>query len=485
MKKIDMLIINPSTDMKRDKKYFEGLKIQSNIPRMQTPFLGIGYMLSVGREAGLKYKFVDMVAYSTSIKEILDIIEETKPTLIGFRAFSVQIEEANAIAKLIKDRHPDQQICVGGPHSAAIPEETLNEFKYFDFVIGGEVEYVLTKVIVALKDEIPIHNLHGVVSREGGKTLESKAFRSWQENPKRVMTGWPEVEDLDKLPFPAWDEFDLSKYLGLDPHQTRCELPVSTSRGCPYACGFCYRQFGRGRKNRTVDSVIAEIEYDINEFGCEAIVFCDETFTASEEWCTELFTKMIDRGISKKIRWSCETRVDVVSKDLMLLMKQSGCYYIFFGFESGSDRILKESMKGFDKEYIKQAISWTNEVGIVTHGSFILGLPGETEETAMETIDYSKELDMYSITFPIAVPFVGTTLRIQAERGDYGLRIHTNEWVEYGKQNGRVMDSEHLQYDRLLYLQDLAYKVNPKRDFPSDLLPTPFYDTTKPLPTGR
>jgi radical SAM superfamily enzyme YgiQ (UPF0313 family) len=175
---------------------------------------------------------------------------------------------------------------------------------------------------------------------------------------------------------------------------------------------------------------------------------------------------MIDTGINKKIRWSCETRIDAISPDFMKLMRKAGCYYIFFGFESGSNRILKESMKGFDKEYIKQAVDWTKEAGIIAAGSFILGLPGETEETAMETIEYSQILDMYSISFPIAVPFVGTTLRNQALRGDYGLRILTNDWKEYGKQNGRIMESDKLSYQDLLELQRIAYEGRPKRRLP-------------------
>ena len=466
MNKLDILLINPSLDPTRDQKYFKSLKLQDDVERQQSPYLGIAYMIAVAKQHGLKIKYHDMPSCGVTVEEVLNTIKTQKPTLIGLRCFSVQVQEANEIAKLIKKYHPTSNICVGGPHAASIPEETLNEFEGFDFVIGGEVEYVILDVVRGLKDGTPIQNIHGVVSREGGEILESKMFRSWQENPKRIHTGWPEVKDLDKLPFPAWEEFDLDMYPGADPHLSALELPMSTSRGCPSACGFCYRQFGRGRKNRSVESVLAEIEHNMNEFGCESITFCDETFTSSKEWCTELFTKMIDRGISKKLRWSCETRIDAISLDFMKLMKEAGCYYIFFGFESGSDRILKTSMKGFDKEYIKQAVDWTNEAGIIAAGSFILGLPGETEETAMETIEYSQTLDMYSITFPIAVPFVGTTLRNQAERGDYGLRILTNDWKEYGKQNGRIMESDNLSYQRLLELQKLGYEGHPKRKLP-------------------
>jgi radical SAM superfamily enzyme YgiQ (UPF0313 family) len=464
--KLDILLINPSLDPNRDQKYFKSLKIQDDVERQQSPYLGIAYMIAVAKEKGLNIKYHDMPSCGVTVEEVLNTIETQKPTVIGIRAFSVQIQEGNEIAKLIKTRYPDSNICVGGPHAAAVPEETLNEFEGFDFVIGGEVEYVLVRIAKALNKGKPIENIHGVVSRKGGEILESKMFRSWQENPKRIRTGWPEVENLDELPFPAWEEFDLDKYPGSDPHYSALELPMSTSRGCPSACGFCYRQFGRFRKNRSVDSVIAEIERNMNDFGCESIIFTDETFTSSEEWCHELFDKMIERGISKKLRWSCETRVDTCSLEFMKRMKEAGCYYIFFGFESGSDRILKESMKGFDKEYIKQAVDWTNEAGIVAAGSFILGLPGETRATAMETIDYSQTLDMYSITFPIAVPFVGTTLRKQAERGDYGLKILTNDWKEYGKQNGRIMESDELSYQDLLDLQKTAYDGRPKQRLP-------------------
>ena len=176
MNKLDILLINPSLDPARDQKYFKSLKLQDDVERQQSPYLGIAYMIAVAKQHGLKIKYHDMPSCGVTVEEVLNTIKTQKPTLIGLRCFSVQVQEANEIAKLIKKRHPNSNICVGGPHAASIPEETLNEFEGFDFVIGGEVEYVILDVVRGLKDGIPIQNIHGVVSREGGEILESKMF---------------------------------------------------------------------------------------------------------------------------------------------------------------------------------------------------------------------------------------------------------------------------------------------------------------------
>ena len=181
MNKLDILLINPSLDPTRDQKYFKSLKLQDDVERQQSPYLGIAYMIAVANQHGLKIKYHDMPSCGVTVEEVLNTIKTQRPTLIGLRAFSVQIQEANEIAKLIKKYHPNSNICVGGPHAASIPEETLNEFEGFDFVVGGEVEYVLIDVLKALEVGDLIDNIHGVVSREGGKILESKVFRSWQE----------------------------------------------------------------------------------------------------------------------------------------------------------------------------------------------------------------------------------------------------------------------------------------------------------------
>lgn len=448
-KKIDILFIIPSTNFVQDQKYVLDRRIEEGIPNQESPHIGIAYMLAIAKQNGLRAKFIDMVIDSFSIEKLLQYIEKYKPSLVGLTAYTIQIKSAGFIAKEIKKKFPETLICIGGPHATVIPKETLEEFDGFDFVICGEGELILLKIFDILKKENSISknslsDIKGVVTRD-----------------KRDVS-YDAIEDLDALPFPAWEEFDLTKYPGAFPNNFKVELPISTSRGCLHSCIFCVRPFGRNRRHRSVDSVINEIERNIRDFGCESICFVDETFTANLEWNRELFETMILKGLNKKIKWSCETRVDSVSPELFHLMKKAGCNHIFFGFESGDDTILK-TIKNCTVSQIEQTIKWAKDVGLVCFGSFIIGLPGDTEETINKSIELAQKLDIYSTTFPIAVPFPGTVLRTMAIKHKYGLKILSNNWDDYGKQYPGVMESKQLSIDKRRELQKKAYESLPKK----------------------
>jgi anaerobic magnesium-protoporphyrin IX monomethyl ester cyclase len=276
---------------------------------------------------------------------------------------------------------------------------------------------------------------------------------------------------VDGIPFPAWEEFDLSKFPGTNPHGTQLELPMITGRGCPFNCIFCCRYLGNKCRRRSVDSVIAEITRNVDEFGCEAIAFLDDTFILNMKWTEEFFEKMRKTGLDKKIKWSCTTRVSDATPDLLKKMKSAGCYYVFFGFESANDYILKIAKKAIKREQILKAVEWTKHCGIIPSGSFIIGLPGDTEESILDTIEFGKMLDLYSITFPIATPFPGSELREMALRNDYGMNIRSSDWSDYlandldkyGKMNIRVLESDDLPWEKRIELQKIGYERNPKK----------------------
>ncbi len=447
--KLDLLLVNPSVDYEVDETKILTRRIEDDLPNQESPHLGIAYLLAVAKQNGLTAKFIDMVLDAVSGEDLLQYINENKPLLLGFTAYTIQIKAAAFIADKIKRSFSDILICCGGPHVTAIPKETLKEFNAFDFVVCGEGEIVIKEIFENLKAGKSLKSLSNI---QGVVTRETEDFA-----PNRVS-------DLDALPFPSWEEFDLTKYPGNSPHQTKLELPMSTSRGCPFSCVFCAHSFGKKRRHRSIASLIEEIERNISDFGCEAIMFVDETFTMNLEWSKQLFNTMISRGLHKKIKWACVTRVDTSTPELFRLMKKAGCYYAGFGFESGDDNILKQAKKSLTIDKIKRAIRWAKEAGIVCVGSFIIGLPGETEETANKSIKLAQELDIYSTTFPIAVPFPSTALREMALKHEYGLKILTDNWEDYGKQYPGVMESEELTIDKRRELQKKAYECNPKRE---------------------
>lgn len=450
LSKLDLLLVNPSLDYEQDIEKILSRRIEAGVGNQESPHLGFAYIIASLRQHDCAADFVDMPVEQVSLETLLNDIAERKPSVVGLTSYTIQIKTAAIIAAEIKKRFPDVLVCCGGPHVTVMPKETLDEFAGIDFIVCGESELVFVQILNQLKQCKGLATIKGVVTR--GKD----------------DTSYDYIEKLDELPFPAWDAFDLERYPGLYPHRTKLELPVSTSRGCPFSCIFCVRPFGKKRRHRTVESVINEIKRNIDEFGCESISFVDETFIFNLEWSRKLFQAMIDEGINKKINWSCSTRVDNMTPEMFKLMKEAGCYYVFFGFESGDDSILKNMKKSFSVADIKRAVAMAKDARLIVVGSFIIGLPGETEETVIKTVQFAKELDIYSTTFPIAVPFPGTTLRSQAADNEYGMKILTNNWDDYGKQFPGVMDSDALNMDKRRELQKYAYDMIPKKKLPDN-----------------
>lgn len=443
--RIDVLFINPSIDWKMEQNLKINARIEDSIPNQETPHIGIAYLLAKAKAEGWKAKYIDMVMDGFSVDLLLDFIIKTKPALIGFTALTVDIFVAAGIAKAIKQEVPEAKICVGGVHVTAMPLETLKEFSVFDFVVCGEAEEILIPMLNYLDDRRALSCICGVV------THEKQKFQT-----KRI-------KDLDDSPFPAWEEFDLSKYPGTYPHRTKSELPILVGRGCPYQCVFCCRSLGSRVRQRSVLSVINEIERNVKNFNCQSIAFLDETFLINMTWFHEFLDILMKRGLNKRITWSCSTRVDNMSLGLLKKMKTAGCYYVFFGMESADDQTLRVIKKNITVEQIKNAVKHTKQVGILPVGAFIIGLPGDTEEKILKAIKLARELDLYSVTFPIAVPFPGTELRAMALKGEFGMRITSNNWNLYGKQDPGVLESQDLPFARRKELQQLAYLQNPKK----------------------
>jgi len=444
--RLDLLLVSPTLDFEQAQKKKIAMRIDEKIPNQESPPLGIGYLIAVAKQHGLSASFIDMGVAQFAVEDLLEHIGRTGPKLVGFTAYTIQIKSAAFIAKEIKKRYPGLPVCVGGVHATVTPKETLEEFNSFDFAVCGEAELLLPELLERIERGTSLSSVPGVVTRET------------QDFSRQA------IECLDDLPYPAWEDFDLTDYPGCYPHRTNMELPMTTSRGCPYSCVFCVRAFGQRRRARSVQSVLSEIERNIEDFGCESICFVDETFMFDLKWCNELFEQMIRRGLNKKITWSCSTRVNNVSPELFSKMRKAGCYYVFFGLESGDDNILKNIKKRITIDQIKKAIHWAKQARLICVGSFIIGLPGETEETVNRNIELAQELDLYSVTFPIAVPFPRTELRDMAEKHEYGLRILSNNWDDYGKQYPGVMESDDLSIEKRRELQNRGYELNPKKN---------------------
>lgn len=432
---LDLLMVTPSLILYPD----------AANSRLRSPSLAVGYILANAKKKGFKVKYIDMDACLITIERLLKYIERNRPKLIGFTAVTTIVKAAAHIASLIKQDNPEIPVCLGGIHATMVPKETLEEFAGFDFVVRGEGEFVIPKVLEHInRDNRDFRDIKGVITRD------------------RPEIDFGFIDNLENLPFPAWEEFDLFRYPGVDLHRTKRELPVITARGCPFDCCFCCRPPGyRKVRYRSVENIINEIIRNLEQFGTEATLIVDETLAMNKQMVRELCQAILERQLHKRMRWSCSTRVDMVEAELFKLMRKAGCYDAFFGFESGDDRLLEIAGKKITTNDMVNAVRIAKDAGIAVHGCFILGLPGETKETVEKAWKLAKKLDIRGVSFPIAVPFPGTRLREMAKKGEYGLRIISNNWDDYGKQYPGVMEQADLGMEELLYVQQKSYLHHP------------------------
>ncbi|MFZ5366473.1 MAG: B12-binding domain-containing radical SAM protein [Patescibacteria group bacterium] len=378
----------------------------SEVGNMQPP-LGIGYLGAVLEKEGFEVRIFDAPPLKWGIRKIVFEAEKFSPDFIGLSVSTADFNKAVKLGKALK-KSLSSPIIIGGSHITALPDE-MKRFSCFDIGVIGEGEETIVELIKALKKERMsppsprLRRVKGIVFREGKRVIKT--------SPRLY------IENLDSLPFPARHLMPaLSSY-----HPTPAtfkKFPVGTmitSRGCPYRCTFCFRGvFGNRWRFRSPENVVSEMEVLISKFGAKEIRIWDDTFNADPERVKTICRLMIKRGL--RFPWTCLARVDRIDRQMLALMKRAGCWQISYGIESGNEKILATINKGITKKMVKKAIEVTYQVGIRSLGFFILGLPGETEQTLRETIEFAKSLPLEAANFTIATPYPGTDLWFQAKK---------------------------------------------------------------------
>ncbi|PVX23287.1 MAG: B12-binding domain-containing radical SAM protein [Candidatus Bathyarchaeum sp.] len=339
--------------------------------------LGLGYIAAALELDGVYSTIIDMNFLEMKTNDLKQRIEQVKPNIVGISSMSSNYQNAVDVAKSIKSWFPETTIVLGGVHATFMYEEILNSVPEIDVIVRYEGEITFSQLVKTIEN------------RGDLKTVKGIAFRD--ENRKVVTTPQMElVEDLDSLPFPAYHliEPTVEEYIGK--HKIRA-FPLLTTRGCPYDCIFCSTTALHGRKYRTrsVSNIIEHIEYLIDTYRINTISFADDNFTMQQDRIFELCNQIKKHNLS--IQWGCSTRTDLLSTKLLRKMKEAGCNNLFFGIESASEKVLKIIKKGVSIAHSKKIVKQAEKLGIKTHCSFILGLPGETSESLNDIIKFIKE----------------------------------------------------------------------------------------------
>lgn len=362
-----------------------------------------------------------------------------------------------------------------GTHVTPMTLESMRPFPALDFILRGEPEMTLRELLDKLEGKTPSNptvakmlaeTSKTQVKRMGSKEIVDTFAVSTEESPYASVLGlaWrnkagevvinpdrPFIPNLDDLPMPAHEMLPLDKQRM--PMMKGPFTFIVTSRGCPAGCKYCIKHvsYQNSVRVRSAENIVAELEH-LGKLGIHNIHMYADLFTVNRDHVVSLCKLIIERRL--KIKWTCNSRVDYVDEEMLTLMGKAGCWMISWGIESANEMVLKRARKGYKKEQAFKAVKWAHAAGIMNWGYFIIGLPGETEESIQETIAYSKQLPLDIALFHVAAPYPGTPFFYEVVENNW-FRPGT-KWEEVDMDKSTVLDYENLTAEQLEYWQKRA-----------------------------
>ncbi|MFA4907576.1 MAG: radical SAM protein [archaeon] len=363
--------------------------------------IGIAYLKAICQMRGHTVEVLDNNVMQLSEDEIVqrlkgfDVlgISMTTPTYRAVKSLSERVRRELGIP-----------VIIGGAHPTSDPMDTL---EFADYIVLNEAEEVFPKMLELMES--------GKATAEELGKINGIGFHS---EGKKILTEKSEqLKDLDAIPFPDWHGFPLEKYGSALRVSGRC-LPIVTSRGCPYTCVYCYKGlFGWKVRTRSPKNVVDELEYLKKEFGIKEFQIADDVFNMFEEHAVGVCKEMIERKIN--LPWALPNgiRATQVTDNLAYWMKKAGLQYTGLGVETGSQEMMNTIGKVQTKQNVIDAVRTLKKHKIQVVGFFIFGLPGETEQTMKETIDFALSLDLDYYSISMATPYPGTKLYNMLKEG--------------------------------------------------------------------
>jgi len=397
---LKVLLIDPKVDLPIDVR--------------SSPSLGLAYLAAVSEQRGDEVRVLDMQVEDTLLRQV---VSEFPPDVVGITATTIQIERAWLVAREL-GQMTEAPIVLGGSHPTVLAAESV-QMPGVDAVVRGEGEQTWVELCERLENVGSLHGVAGVTYERDGEIVH---------NPDRPM-----MENVDTLPFPAYHLFQMERYSNLQPTLDDVKgpsYPILSSRGCPYRCNYCAQILPRGWRARSPESVVSEWRWLVNDLGAAELGVLDDSFNIDRQRVLDICDRLIAEGLNH-VPWIMINgiRANLVDEELLLRMREAGCIRTAFGVESGNQRILDEVIhKQLTLDQVRAAFRAAKAVGMETIGFFIIGLPGETEETMEDTIRFACELDPVVANFSMATPFPGTEMYEQVKQVG---RLLVHDWHEF------------------------------------------------------
>ncbi|MBI2118347.1 MAG: cobalamin B12-binding domain-containing protein [Elusimicrobia bacterium] len=360
------------------------------------PF-GIAVLAGVAKKLDCQFEYIDSAVLDYSIQDIVQKIENSRPDIIGLTAQLGNRESAKELIRLLREKI-NVPIFLGGALGTTFPETVLLENPGLDYAVIGEAEQTLQELILKIKNGQDVKTVRGICYRQGEQIVRT--------SPRPILM------NLDLLPQPDFTVFDLDKYFPLPlQYKHRPIIAYLASRGCSYGqCTFCFESGSAAQKYRrhSVKRVIQDIQLAMETCGVKEICFWDDIFWVDEPWVLE-FCELIHQN-KIKLTWQCYGYAGSMTKKMVDESAKAGCWNVYIGFESATQSVLDRVKKGVGLDQMVQSIRWVRDSGMDVRGSFILGLPGETPKTAMDSVRFAIENDLTYLLFNTCFPEYGTPL---------------------------------------------------------------------------
>ncbi len=400
------------------------------------PPIGLMYVASALEKVGFEVQMLDNYLMKKTTSEVAELVAKTQPTIVGMTCGSATYPRCIETAKAIKAVKPDCKIIVGGWHASYMPDSLLANPE-IDYVVMGEGERAISQLATAITNgnEQQATSIAGVACRRNGENVKNE--------PKLI-------EDMDEIPYPARHLLPLELYdrtiefLDATPADV-----MSISRGCVFNCGFCETRklWGNVCRGFSPNRVIGEIEDLQRRYGTKGIYFINDNFTLRKEKTIELCNLMIEKKLD--LQWVCDTRVDLVTDELLGLMSRAGCKTIWFGVESASPRVLKRIGRNTTPQQVEAAFKLCRKHGIKTACSFMLGLPDETLADMEASLKFAKKLSPDWCQFNTFIAYPDS--KLYNELMDSGKYIKLDEFL-------LAVKSDEYTYEQLQDLQRRFFK---------------------------
>jgi anaerobic magnesium-protoporphyrin IX monomethyl ester cyclase len=411
-----------------------------------------------------KIQIVDAIAERLSWPAFRERLERYQPRYYLTQVTAPTLENDMYGTFLAKAR--GAKTIAFGTHVTPMPRETMRSYASLDFVLHGEPDLTVRDLLDHLEGRIgerspEVQRLFDTEpgyrvgeSDDGQVDLSAVRGLVWRRGDEIVMNATrPFIADLDDLPMPLHDQLPLQSYRM--PLMKGPFTFIVTSRGCTAGCTYCIKHvsYQFGVRVRSPEKIMEEL-WLLNKLGIHNIHMYADLFTIHRDQVVELCKLIIAQGL--KIKWTCNSRVDYVDEEMLQLMGKAGCWFISWGIESGNEQILRHAKKGAYPDKAERALRWAKAAGIANWGYFIIGLPGETEATIRQTIDFAKKLPLDIALFHVAAPYPGTPFFFEVVKEGW-FRPGTR-WEQVDMDKGTVLDYPGLPAERLLYWQKRAWR---------------------------